>query len=243
MLIRSDILAEDDGYGIYAHRHRKQKRTLVITFDGIKSGISQKGFGTDWSLKQGYDTIFVSQQRRSQYQLLSRDIFVDTVLPISSAYDRVVCYGASLGGYASLYFGGSISARIVAASPRLSNHPDFPQNKYSYIKFLHERVLPEPTFSEPPVIIFDPLQLRDSRFIFQYVGQRYKDIYLSALPGVGHLTLQAMARAGLLSRFMPKMITGKVNILPKWAVSAICEISHKPLRNSDEPTDNEVCNL
>ncbi|WP_376873311.1 hypothetical protein [Albirhodobacter sp. R86504] len=234
MPVKSEVIAEDDGYGIYAHRHRRQRRTLVITFDGIKSGIAQKGFGTEWSLKQGYDTIFVAQQRLSQYQLLSREQFTESVAKVCSAYDRVVCYGASLGGYAALYFGGSISARIVAASPRLSNHPAFPHNRYSNIDFFHERELPEPLSSQPPVIIFDPLHLRDSRFVFQYVGPRYKDMHLLTLPGVGHLPLGAMAQAGLLSRFMPNLITGKINALPKWAVSSIRGIDDRLLETSTE---------
>lgn len=221
------ILARSGGYIVNHHRRRgSTSRTLVITFGDRKSKFEPAGFGTRWALDQGYDTIYVGQKIMTQYQLLSRDDFRAAVSPVLADYDRVVCYGASLGAYCAFYFGSAISSDIIAAAPRLSNHPDFLSGSASSVPFHHDRRLEGPAdTSRSATIIFDPLVVKDSRFIFRYVEPAYPTANLSMLPGAGHMVLRAMEKSGVLSRVMPRMISGAITHVPKWAARKVAELS------------------
>ncbi|MBI6629458.1 hypothetical protein JAO82_06130 [Pontibaca sp. S1109L] len=75
--------------------------------------------------------------------------------------------------------------------------------------FYHEELLPEPLPSPVPTVFFDPLIMRDSRFLFQYIGPRYQKMHLIPLPNVGHEVLKPISKNGELSRLMVKILRGK----------------------------------
>ncbi|MEH7828235.1 hypothetical protein [Gemmobacter denitrificans] len=216
-MARSETLLRQDGFGIFAHRQDSPAQTLIITFGDISSSLTERGFGTDWALKLGHDTVYVAQARRSQYQHLSRETFARTLAPLAAGYDRVVCYGSSVGGYCAFYFGGAIRSEILAAAPRLPRHPILNAPRSRDLPFLHEEFLPPPEGDCIPLVILDPLTLLDARFLFQYAGPRYPKMHLCPIPGAGHLVLKRMAEAGVLSRLLPPMVEGRMNSLPRWA--------------------------
>lgn len=105
------VLRDHPGYRISFHPSGGSARILLISFGAVNSMISTRGWGVDFAAKHGYDNIYVSQRTLSQYQDLPLQDFQETVAPYAARYDRVVTYGASLGGYCAIYYGGSIESK------------------------------------------------------------------------------------------------------------------------------------
>ncbi|MBI6629459.1 hypothetical protein [Pontibaca salina] len=107
-MVETQEIARSDGFCITGYFRAKKPRRLIITFGDIKSRLASEGFGTRWALATGYDTIYVAQKRKTQYQLLSRETFKASVKDYLGGYETICTYGASVGGYAAFYFGGAI---------------------------------------------------------------------------------------------------------------------------------------
>jgi len=68
-------LGKHDNYEITLHTcSAKQGSKLIITFGGQPSDLASSGFGTDFVLSMGFDTIHVAQKFGTQYQGLSIEI-------------------------------------------------------------------------------------------------------------------------------------------------------------------------
>ena len=62
-----EIIARSDDYQITFHAAANTPSdTLVITFAGLPTGLESEGFGTDFCLAHGYDTIFTAQRINTQ---------------------------------------------------------------------------------------------------------------------------------------------------------------------------------
>ncbi|MGH8811953.1 MAG: hypothetical protein ACREXO_08110, partial [Advenella sp.] len=96
----SKILSETEDYRITLHDIGSN--ATVITFGYWGSGISQKGFGTDFCLKNGFNNIYVCCKGAQRFQHLSLDTFTNAVKDALKGKD-VITYGLSLGGYAAIY--------------------------------------------------------------------------------------------------------------------------------------------
>ena len=106
-----EIIARSDDYQITFHAAANTPSdTLVITFAGLPTGLESEGFGTDFCLAHGYDTIFTAQRINTQYQGLSLEDFEAAVAPKAAQYKTVVCYGPSLGAML-LYTSAGLSTR------------------------------------------------------------------------------------------------------------------------------------
>ncbi|WP_347137549.1 hypothetical protein [Paracoccus sp. SSK6] len=205
-------LARSDDYQITLHKpDGPDGDPVVVTFGGMPSGLAPGGFGTRFCLGQGWTTIYVAQRALSQYQGLDLAAFRAAVAPVVDGRD-VVCYGSSLGGYAALYYGGTINARIVAAAPRLPAWPPITTPQMS-IPLVHEPLHDVPRSRSAPVVIYDPRVAHDRTTVERMVKPAYPDVRLVELPHFGHTVLAAIAAAGALPTFMAALIRDDV-LLP-----------------------------
>lgn len=200
------VLADHHDYRITLHQAKpNQTELLVVTFGGQPSGIADAGFGTDFCLKQGWDTIHVAQRHGTQYQGLPVDAFFDAVSEVCAGRD-VICYGSSLGAYAALYFGGCVDARIVAAAPMLPLWPPLGIRTYADLPMTHVALPDAARASRPPVVIYDPLLDRDRLVIDWMVRPAYPAVRLVELPHGGHTVLVTLSQAGLLKPVITALI-------------------------------------
>lgn len=196
------VLARTDWYAITLHRRAEPSRGVMVTFDNISFGIQERGFGTDFALKLGFDNIYVSQKKESQYQGLSVADFHAAVAPVTAGRN-VFAYGASLGAYAALYYGGCIDARIVASAPKNSAHPSIGSDRFAGLAFRHVEISETPLSSKPPIILIDPHSREDMIFLERCVRPAYPQAQVVEYPYAGHAvleTIQANGQLGKLTR-------------------------------------------
>lgn len=199
-------LADHADYQITLHQAGKTPTDkLVVTFGGQPSGINDAGFGTDFCLSNGWDTIHVAQRHGSQYQGLSVAQFHDAIADICKGRDAV-CYGSSLGAYAALYFGGCIDARIIAAAPMLPAWRPLKNKAYADLPMHHVEVVETPLSTKRPVVIFDPMLVRDKLVVDKMVLPAYPDTRLVEVPHGGHTVLVTLSRARILKPIVTALI-------------------------------------
>lgn len=198
-------LAGNDDYRITLHRNTMDKGITLVSFGGLPSGISSKGFGTAFALKNGYDAIYVAQAAGSQYQGLSIEEFTEAIAPVVQGR-RVVAYGSSLGAYCALYYGGAIDAQIISSAPKNSAHPSMLKKKYADLDFRHRDVVETPRSSKRPVVLYDPYREEETNFIESQVRPAYPDGHYLRFPFAGHTVLDTLLRAGKLSGFIRAII-------------------------------------
>lgn len=205
-------LCSHDDYRITLHQpDRVSADTIVVTFGGMPSDLAGSGFGTNFCLSQGWTTIYVAQRAMSQYQGLDQAAFRAAVAPVVDGRD-VVCYGSSLGGYAALYYGGAVNARIIAAAPRLPAWPPITSPGLA-IPLTHQPLHEAARSTSAPVVIYDPLVGHDRMTVEQMVKPAYPAARLVELPYFGHTLLNAIVAAGKLRSFMTALIHDDV-LLP-----------------------------
>ncbi|MCB5199796.1 hypothetical protein LGQ03_11155 [Loktanella sp. TSTF-M6] len=199
-------LANHPDYRITYHPAPAPTEKLMITFGGQPSDISDTGFGSDFAMKHGWDHVFVAQRRHSQFQGLHAAVFKAAVAPLCTAGRDVICYGASLGGYAALYYGGQIDARIIAAAPMLPAWKGLGLPAYADVPVHHKHLKHSRRSKHAPVVIYDPVQRRDVQFLNQTVRPTYRDIREVALPFTGHTVLVALSNMRLLKKLITSLV-------------------------------------
>lgn len=200
------VLVSQEEYRIVLHQAGDvPSEKIVITFSGLPHTLDDKGFGTDYCLAHGWDNIYVSQLRGTQFQGLSREAFVAAVTPELEGKD-VICYGSSLGGYAAFYYGGSLDARIIAAAPVFPALLDNWANKPNALEVVHDNLADVPRSSQPPFVIYDPLQVLDKRFVDRAILPVYREtLRLEEYPLGGHMVLDTLKRTNQMS-FITRLI-------------------------------------
>lgn len=200
-------LGKHDNYEITLHTcSAKQGSKLIITFGGQPSDLASSGFGTDFVLSMGFDTIHVAQKFGTQYQGLSIESFHAAVSPLLKDWDDVITYGSSLGGYAALYYGGSINARCIAAAPMLPAWPPLKLPKYKNLEMAHLELIDVPVSKHDPVVIFDPCVERDLYLIDNMVRPAYPNLREVRVPYAGHTVLITLSQARLLRPIIENLI-------------------------------------
>lgn len=184
---------------------------VVVTFGGMPSDLADSGFGTKFCLSQGWITIHVAQRAMTQYQGLDVAGSPAAVAPAVEGRD-VVCYGSSLGGYAALYYGGAIDARIIAAAPWLPAWPPIASPQLS-VPLTHQPLAEAPRSRAAPVVIYNPQVAHDRTTVDQMVRPAYPALRLVELPFFGHTVFSAILAAGKLRTFMATLIRDDV-LLP-----------------------------
>lgn len=200
-----EVLAEGEGYLITYHAAKTPSDKLLISFGGLPSSKTWVGFGSDFAIKSGYHHIFAAQAPGSQYQELSLETFCNAVMPVCEGKD-VYTYGSSLGGYCAIYYAGVINAQAIAAAPKNSAHPSLKHNLKKPIEFKHRELVDAPKSKKEPIIIFDPYQREESRFIDKLILPAYPDAKLVKVEFSGHLVLQVMSNHKVLKDFMHGVI-------------------------------------
>lgn len=198
------VLADHPEYRITFHPGNADSNRVVVTFGGQPSGLSDTGFGSQFVMAEGWHHVFVAQAAGSQYQGLAAKVFKTALSPFAGM--DVVCYGASLGGYAALYFGGQIDARIIAAAPLLPAWPPFENIKYRDVRIRHGDLRRMRRSRHAPVVIYDPAQLPDVKILNGMVRPTYPDIRELALPFSGHTVMIAVSRAGQIKKLIKSII-------------------------------------
>lgn len=198
-------LADEEGYKITFHPSKKKTNKLLITFGGLPSTKTSKGFGSDFAINNNYHHIFVAQAANSQYQKLSLEEFREVVWPMCIDMD-VYTYGSSLGGYCAIYYAGVINAQAISAAPKNSAHPTLSHNLNEPVEFLHKNMLDIPISEKSPIIIYDPYQREENNFISNLILPAYPKSSLIKVPYSGHLVLQVMKDHGVLKDFINNVV-------------------------------------
>lgn len=200
------VLADHPDYRITLHFHSDVRtEKVMVTFGGQPSGLDSEPFALKYIAKHGMDAISVAQRNGTQFQGLSVEDFRAAVSAEVSDRD-VICYGSSLGAYAALYYGGSINARIIAASPFFPAWPPLKIKAYSDVNVCHRELTDVPKSSQRPTIIYDPMRHQDSRMVDLMVSPAYPNARILKLPYAGHTTLVTLSAA----RYLTPLIDGLV---------------------------------
>lgn len=209
---RAHTIADAPGYLITYHKNPTENNIVVISFGGLPSKKTAKGFASNFILKQGYDHIFVAQEAGSQYQKLALDEFTRIVFPYIEG-KKVYTYGSSLGAYAALYYGGAIDARIIASAPKNSAHPLMRKRKFEHVDFSHRELKDVPKSQNEPIVLFDPHREEESAFIEHWVKPAYPQAHYLEHPFAGHTVLNTMQHSGVLKEFITNYLE-KDEIIP-----------------------------
>ncbi|CAM3187162.1 hypothetical protein SAMN04488021_12026 [Paracoccus aminovorans] len=190
---RKHILADHADYRItLLQAGNAPAARVVVSFGGQPSDLSDVGFGSSFALENGWDNIFVAQRHGTQYQGLSLQDFRAAVQPVIQGRDAIT-YGASLGGYCALYYGGVIDARILAAAPMLPAWKPLRIRRYADLEIRHLELAQAPRSSRSPVVLFDPERRQDHFLVNRMVRPAYPDVRLVRIPFAGHTVLLTLA--------------------------------------------------
>lgn len=207
-------LAADKTFSITYHEFNASSDKLVICFAPWKEGLRASGFGTQVCERNGWNHVYVGKAMDTRYHTLTLDQFAEALAPLLNDRD-VIAYGASVGAYAALYYGGSIDARILAASPRNTNHPLITAKRgpaggrAGTFPFLHSPTLSSvPRSSVAPVIVCDRMYASDMLMIERWALEAYPDARLIYVPNAGYRTLERLKKAGTLSYLLRQFVSG-----------------------------------
>ena len=200
------ILTKHEDYQVTLHQSDlSTDGPIVLTFGGQPTDLKSEGFGTEFLLKHGYDTIYVAQKIGTQYQGLADERLKEIVSDCCRNRD-VFCYGSSLGGYAATYFGGILDAQIIAAAPMFPSWPPLNRRRFADLRIRHHDLKDGPKSSKAPIIIYDKHIHDDSKLVREMILPAYPNARLVELEYTGHAVLIPMERAGLLKNFILQII-------------------------------------
>lgn len=184
---------------VSAHFPPEPSDTLVVTFNPIRKGLSDTGFGSGFVQWLGFTHVFVSEGADSLYQDLCPEDLHRAIAPLAANHDRLFLYGSSLGGHAALYYANWLKARAVAISPRLPAHPYFRPwltagaKRLGRVPLRHADLplVADPTLS--PVVMHDPWQEADETYVERFVRPAYPDAWFIPVRGAGHRVARVLA--------------------------------------------------
>jgi hypothetical protein len=198
----------DDEHTRIEHFHRGgEGGTLVVTFDPILYDWHRPPFGHEFLRKQALDVVAVRQKQENFYQPLSREAFAAAVEPVTAGYARVVSYGSSLGAYAALYFGRDVPWTVIASSPRNSSNPEFGSKVWQQrVPFQHERFAPDRLPRCEAIILFDPRDAIDRRFMAAEVLPQFPQAQVMRVPFSGHPSNHFLSEIGFIAPFVRSVL-------------------------------------
>ncbi|WP_176212859.1 tetratricopeptide repeat protein, partial [Halomonas sp. BC1] len=219
-------------FSIYRHTPEKAIDNLaVVCFDEIDGGLNKKGFGVDFLLSNNLECFFVSHAKKSFFQWLSEDDLLLHLGPFLKG-KKTFTYGASLGGYAALYYSDVLQAKAIAFSPRCSIDPLYDNAKQFDVNFKHIPLSKKELKSNlSPVVVVDPQVPPDKKFLVSRILPLYKEnISLIELPGASHHSARALSSQGVLKKFFLKIVfENNVSVDGFDAMSNAISLSHMAL--------------
>ncbi|EFK95526.1 hypothetical protein LDC_2463, partial [sediment metagenome] len=203
-------LHDDARVRIERHPAAAGSGTVVITFDPLLYLWPKPPFGMDFLRRQGVDVIAVQRKDEHFYQALSREVFHRAVQPQLARYTRVVAYGSSLGAYAALYYGRDLDCEAIASSPRVSVHPVFGVKTWQdKVAFAHERFDPARTPRCRAIVLYDPREAMDRRYMGGEVLPQFPTARVLRVPFAGHPVTQFLGDIGFIAPFVRAVVAGR----------------------------------
>jgi tetratricopeptide (TPR) repeat protein len=203
------VLLEDEQIRIDHFCAPRRSRTLVITFDPLLFLAQRPHFGQDFLRRLGVDIVAVRKKTENFYQPLARAAFVDAVGPLLQRYQRVVAYGSSLGAYAALYFCRDLDCEVIASSPRVSVHPRYGSKVWQrQVAFRHEPFDPRAAVRCRAIVVYDPKEPLDRRFMEGEVLPQFSRALVLRVPYSGHPSNHFLSEIGFIAPFVRAVIAG-----------------------------------
>lgn len=206
---RQHVLHDDAQIRIDLFARSPRARVLAITFDPLLYLADKPHFGENFLRRLGVDIVAVRKKDENFYQPLSREAFVAAVQPVLGRYRRIVAYGSSLGAYAALYYCRDIDCEVLASSPRVSVHPRFGAKVWQRrVEFRHQ---PFDATVQPrcrAIVIFDPKEPLDRRYIDGEVLPQFAQALVMRVPYSGHPSNHFLAEIGFIAPFVRAVIAG-----------------------------------
>lgn len=196
-------IAEGENYSL-THYNQNSEITF-ITFNGTKTTKKTIPFGMSFIIKNGWNLISVAQDNDTQYQDLSLEVFHNAISPVIIKKE-VYAYGVSLGGYCALYYGGSIDATIIAASPKNSAHPSINLTRFQKLNFNHKSFSEIPVTKKKVYITYDPTINADKNFIFNIISSAYLHPEYLPIENGTHMILQSFLKANILKLYIYSIV-------------------------------------
>lgn len=167
--------------------------------------MAEEGFGTGFCRARGWNHVYVAKRPDSRFRSLAPERLAQLLRPIIEGRE-VYTYGSSAGGYAALYYGGVLNARILAVSPRNTQHPLYriPPGMREAARrlregFYHHLTLAEmPLSVHRPTILVDPRQRLDMKMLNEWVLPAYPQARITHVRNGGHEVLLRLSAAGVL---------------------------------------------
>lgn len=184
--------------------------TVVITFDPLLYLWPKPPFGLDFLRNQGVAVVAVRRKAENFYQTLDRERFEQVLRPALTPYRRVLAYGSSLGAYAALYYCRDLDCEVIAPSPRVSVHPVHGTPAWQrQVPFRHEPFDAVRPARCRAVVIYDPREPRDRRYVEQEILPQFPTAQLVRVPFSGHPTTQFLGDIGFLPAYMRAVVAGR----------------------------------
>lgn len=207
---RCHVLLDDEHTRIEHFERGGEGGTLVVTFDPLQYLWERPPFGHEFLRRQALDVVAVRKKAEHFYQPLSREAFEAAVTPVAARYERVFSYGSSLGAYAALYFGRDEPWTVIASSPRNSTHPVFGDPGWQRRSpFRHQRFDARAAARCNAVIIYDPRDAIDRRYIEAEVLPQFPSAEVMRVPYAGHPANQFLGDVGFVAPFVRGMLAGQ----------------------------------
>lgn len=221
-LPRAETLFDQGGSRITAWRAARPARVLVVGVVPAAPGPAEAAFGPAEVLALGHDAALVEEGEGTFLQDLSLDTLADRLGPWARDHDRVVLWGASLGGYGALFYAGALGGLAVALAPRFALHPYLqPHLGPRVARDLADRPRRHPDLARVPasphnpIVIFDPDEAAGAAFVAQVLAPACPQARLGLLAGAGHRVGQLLAYQGLLAPTLTAIIdTGRLPPIP-----------------------------
>lgn len=209
--VRSLRTLHDDGQVVIElHECHPPSRTLVVTFDPLLYLWPKPAFGLEFLRRQPVDVITVRKRAEDFYQSLDRETFHRVVDPLARGRVRVVLYGSSLGAYAALYFGRDLDCEVIAASPRVSIHPVYGTRAWQdRVKFRHRRFDPGQPARCRAIVLYDPREPTDRRFIEGELLPQFAQAQAVRIPFAGHPCTQFLGDIGFIAPLVRAVVAGQ----------------------------------
>ena len=214
------VLKEAEDYKITYYN--RDSTITFITFNGTKTTKKDVPFGFNLAMSNGWNLISVAQDNDTQYQGLSLEDFYEAVSPVIVNKD-VYAYGASLGGYCALYFGGCINATIIAGAPKNSAHSSINLDRFQNLNFSHGEFSTIPTTTKPVYIVYDSTLKSDSMFIENCISLAYPSANFLTIENGTHIILQTMLNAGVLKLYIDSIVNREYSDDISYYVKAKCK--------------------
>ena len=192
-------------------------RVCVVTFDSFTDhpGLDRSGFAEGFLRGRGIDAVHVISRGNEWFQHAEMLDAMAAVRAVTAGYGRVLCYGASMGGYGALRLAGTVGAQaVLAMAPQFSVLPRAVPFEYRWDAQARrqldvwESALPLPDIAEA-YLVFDPSHI-DSEHAARFMAAMR--VVPVRLRGAGHQVAGFLQDVGLLRRVVLDACAGPLDV-------------------------------